>query len=63
LEPSISKWVEIGLASVDKWTQSLHEEYSVEIQGTQCDIQVTKVLVEVTHLEFRMKLAEVETQA
>lgn len=29
------------------------------IQGTQFDVQVIKVLVEATQLEFRMQLAEV----
>jgi hypothetical protein len=51
--------VESGLTSVDKWTQNLHEDFNMGIQGTQFDVQVIKVLVEATQLEFRMQLAEV----
>jgi hypothetical protein len=32
----------------------------MEIHGTWFDIQVTKVLVETTQLEFRMQLAKVK---
>jgi hypothetical protein len=38
----------------DKWIENLHVGFNTEIQGTQFDIQVIKVLVEATQLEFRM---------
>jgi hypothetical protein len=39
-------------ASVDKWAQSLREEFDVRVQGTQINMQVTKTLIEATWQEF-----------
>jgi hypothetical protein len=63
LKKSSTKGEEGILASVDKQTQSLQKELNMEIQMTQFDIQVTKMLVEATWYEFTMQLAEVKTQA
>jgi hypothetical protein len=30
---------------MEVWTQSLHEEFSIQIQGTQLDVQVVKVSI------------------
>jgi uncharacterized protein YunC (DUF1805 family) len=50
-------------ASTNKQAQSLCSELNMEIQETQLDIQVTKMLVEGTQWELKTKLVEVETQA
>jgi hypothetical protein len=46
---------------VDKWTQSLHEEFDMRVQVTWISIQAAKMLVEATWCKFNMQVAEVET--
>jgi hypothetical protein len=45
---------------VDEWTQSLHEELDMRLQGAWIDIQAAKMLVEAAWQEFKMQMAEVE---
>jgi hypothetical protein len=52
-----------ALASVDQQTRSLRKDLQGEIQGTQLDIQATKMLVEGTWWEFETKLEMVEARA
>jgi hypothetical protein len=49
--------------SLDMQTQSLHEEFSVEIQGMWLHMQEVKTLVETIMGELKMQLAEVKTLA
>jgi hypothetical protein len=60
---TIHKWMLGILASVDQWTHTLCNKLDSEIQGTQLDIQVTKMVAEGTCWEPKTKQADVEAQA
>jgi hypothetical protein len=56
------KWLDVQAirVSVDKRTQSFHEELDIDIQGTWFDIQAMKTIVQATGQEFRTLLAEAD---
>jgi hypothetical protein len=44
-------------------TRDLHIELRLRIQGTQVEIEMTRILVETTWCEFKTQLAEVQAPA